>query len=266
MEIFTHTFIINALIAGILVGFSSSFFSAFVVQRKISFIGNGLSHAAFGGIALGLLLNIEPLLVALPFTLIVSLSIYYLRSKTSISTDTVIGVLFSFAVALGIIFLSLKDSYTQDAYTYLFGSILTVNNFDLSWSILLFVLTILSFLFYWEKWSYYTFDKELAYAEHLPVDRDEYIFYGILGLVISVAIKIIGIILISAFLVLPGATAKLYSQTFLKLTINSIIIGILTIVLGIILSYYIDLPSGAVIIILQTILFFIIIFFNKIRS
>lgn len=265
MEMFAQEFFVRALIVGILIGISSSYFSAFVVQRKLSFIGSGLSHAAFGGVALGLFLNIEPLFIAMPFTLIVSVLIFFLNNKTKLSTDTIIGVVFSFAVAMGIILLALKDSYSQDAYAYLFGSILTVSTADIIISSVLVILTLLSFVFYWERWAYSTFDSELAKAELLPVERDDYIFAGILGLIIALAIKIVGIILISAFLVIPGAAAKMISGTFIKLTINSIIIGISTILAGLLLSYQMDLPSGALIIIIQSILFLIVTIYSKIE-
>jgi len=265
MEMFAQDFFVRALIVGILIGISSSYFSAFVVQRKLSFIGSGLSHAAFGGVALGLFLNIEPLYIAMPFTLIVSILIFYLNNKTKLSTDTIIGVVFSFAVAMGIILLALKDSYSQDAYAYLFGSILTVSNADIVISAILLIITIFSFIFFWERWAYATFDSELAKAELMPVEMDDYIFAGILGLIIALAIKIVGIILISAFLVIPGATAKMISGTFIKLTINSIIIGISTIITGLLLSYQMDLPSGALIIIIQSILFLIVTIISKIK-
>ncbi len=263
---FGQEFFIKAIVVGVLTGFSSSFFSAFVVQRKISFIGSGLSHAAFGGIALGLLLNVEPLAVAIPFTLMAAFLIYYLKNKTNVSTDAIIGVVFSFAVAMGIIFLALKESYSQDAYSYLFGSILTLNNTDIILSIVLFLLTVASAVFFWERWAYATFDWELAKAEKLPVIRDDYIFAAFLGLVIVLAIKIVGIILISAFLVIPGASAKLFSRTFFKLTVNSIVIGVLSVVAGLMLSYQLDLPSGALIIVLQTIIFVIATIISKLKN
>lgn len=265
MEMFAQEFFVRALLVGLLIGISSSYFSAFVVQRKLGFIGSGLSHAAFGGVALGLFLNIEPLYLALPFTLIVSVIIFYLKNKTKLSTDTIIGVVFSFAVAMGIILLALKESYSQDAYAYLFGSILTVNNTDIILSIILLLLTLVSFVLFWERWAYATFDSELAKAELLPVEKDDYVFAAILGLIIALAIKIVGIILISAFLVIPGATSKMISKTFRGLTINSILIGVSTIIFGLVLSYQLDLPSGALIIILQSFLFLIVTIYSKIK-
>jgi len=255
IEIFQHSFFINAFIVGVLLGFSMSYFSVFVVQRRISFIGSGLAHSAFGGVALGLLLNIEPLFIAIPFTVIVSILIFHLQNRTNISTDALIGVLFSFAVALGIIFIAIKQTYSQDAYAYLFGSILTVNELDIILSIIIFLITLISFKIYWERWAYATFDYELALVDKIPVTKDNYIFSIFLGITIALSIKIIGIILISAFIVIPGATAKLYSTTFFKLTLNSIVLGILSIVFGLVISFLLDLPSGAVIILLQSIIF-----------
>jgi ABC-type Mn2+/Zn2+ transport system permease subunit len=119
IEIFSLPFIQRAAIAGVLIGFVTSYYGVFIVQRKLSFLGSGLAHSAFGGAALGLLLDTEPLWVALPFTIIISILIVYLKEKSKLSGDTSVGILFSVAVALGIIFLSLKKGYTNDAFTYL---------------------------------------------------------------------------------------------------------------------------------------------------
>ncbi|ROL59083.1 metal ABC transporter permease, partial [Bacteroidetes/Chlorobi group bacterium ChocPot_Mid] len=131
LEVFSYAFMQRAIIAGILVGFVASYYGAFVVQRRMSFMGSGLAHTAFGGIALGLLLESEPLWIAIPFTVIVSILITWIKQKAKISVDTSIGILFSVSVALGIIFISLKEGYSVDAFTYLFGSILSVNPSDL---------------------------------------------------------------------------------------------------------------------------------------
>jgi zinc transport system permease protein len=260
---FSYPFFQKALVVGILIGFASSYFSAFVVQRKISFIGSGLAHAAFGGVALGLLLGVEPLWIALPFTLLVSFLIIYLQNKTKVSTDAVIGVIFSVAVALGIIFLSLKREYSQDAYSYLFGSILTVSNSDLVISFILLILTVISMKLFWSRWSYSTFDSELARSDRINVDKDDYILVFYIGLTTVLAIKIIGIILISAFLVIPGASAKLIAKTFKQMTLYAIIIGVSSNVAGLILSFQLDLPSGAVIIMIQALIFAVFAVFRK---
>src|SRR5690606_36567006 len=116
--------------------FLASYYGAFVVQQRLSFLGAGLAHAAFGGVALGLLLQTEPLWVAVPFTVVVALGINWIRSTTGLAGDTAIGIFFAVAVALGIVFLSLRDDYSADVFAYLFGSILAVTPADLWISLL----------------------------------------------------------------------------------------------------------------------------------
>ncbi|MBX3044470.1 MAG: metal ABC transporter permease [Candidatus Kapabacteria bacterium] len=266
LEMFEYPFLQRALLAGILIGFSASYFSVFVVQRRISYIGSGLAHAAFGGVALGLLLGIEPLLTAIPFTLFIALLTVYLKEHSKISTDSIIGILYSVSVAFGIIFLALKDDYTADAYTYLFGSILTVSSSDIWISGGLALLSLITLKLYWGRWAYATFDRELAKSDKLPVLADDYTLMLMTALTVVLAIKIVGIILITAYIVIPGSFARLVSNRFMTMTVVSISMGIISSIAGLILSYHLDLPSGAVIIVLQALLFVIALFYNKIMN
>lgn len=263
LEMFQYPFIQRALLAGILIGFSASYFSVFVVQRRISYIGSGLAHAAFGGVALGLLLGIEPLLTAVPFTLFIALLTVYLKEHTKISTDSIIGILYSVSVALGIIFLALKTDYTADAYTYLFGSILTVSTSDIWLSGLLALMCVVTFKLYWGRWAYATFDRELARSDKLPVLADDYTLMLMTAITVVLAIKIVGIILITAYIVIPGSFARLVTRRFSVMTIVSIAMGVITSIFGLIFSYHLDLPSGAVIIILQSGFFVFAVIYNK---
>ena len=123
-DLLTLPFMQRALIAGVLIGFLASYYGVFVVQRGLSFLGSGLAHAAFGGVALGLLLESEPLWIAVPFTIIVAIGITWVKNRTELGSDTTIGIFFSVSMALGIIFLYLRKQYSTEAFTYLFGSIL----------------------------------------------------------------------------------------------------------------------------------------------
>ena len=259
-------FMIRAYLAGILVGFLASYFGVFVVQRKMSFLGSGLAHSAFGGVALGLLLNTEPLLIAVPFTIIISLLISLLKEKTSLGTDTAIGVLFSIAMALGIVFLAIKKDFTTDAFAYLFGSIISVTTTDLYISLGLLILTIITIFTHWSRWAYATFDTELASSDRLPVARDNYSLSALIALAVVVSVKLVGIVLISAFLVLPSASSRLITRTFFSMTVLSIIFGIFSSILGLILSVALDIPSGATIILTQALIFFIALAISKSMS
>ncbi|MCL5991601.1 MAG: metal ABC transporter permease [Bacteroidetes bacterium] len=263
IEAFMQSFMLRAMLAGIFVGFMSSYFGVFIVQRRMSFMGSGLAHAAFGGVALGILLNTEPLWIAIPFTIIASIGITLLKDKTNLGSDTSIGILFAISVALGIIFLSLKRSYTADAFAYLFGSILSVQTSDLIVTIILTLFTVLTFFFYWSRWAYSTFDRELAKTDRIPVTIDDYVLNILLAITIVVSVKLVGIILVAAFLVIPAASARLIAVTFFGMTIISICLGIVSSIIGLITSYIFDLPSGATIILVQAVIFFIAIIYQK---
>jgi zinc transport system permease protein len=262
-SILLYPFLIKSLIIVILIGFVASYYGVFVVQRQMSFLGSGLAHSAFGGVALGILLGFQPLLVAIPFTILTAIFIVYFKEKTSLNNDTLIGIFFSIAVSLGVIFLSLKENYTTDAFAYLFGSLLSVNTNDIYISAILFFLTITTMFKLWARWSYETFDLELAISDKLPVKLDNYLLTIAIATTVVVSIKIVGIILISAYLVLPSAIARFVSKTFFQMTIISIILGVFSGILGLFISIYVDLPSGAVIVLIQSVIFLIMFLLTK---
>ncbi len=263
IDVLFMPFMIRAYIAGVMIGFLASYFGVFVVQRKMSFLGSGLAHSAFGGVALGLLLNTEPLIIAVPFTIIISLLISLLKEKTSLGTDTAIGILFSIAMALGIVFLALKKDFTTDAFAYLFGSIISVTATDLYISLSLLIITIFTIFKNWSRWAYATFDSELAITDRLPVAKDNYLLSALIALAVVVSVKLVGIVLISAYLVLPSASSRLISKTFFSMTVLSVIFGIVSSILGLILSVLFDIPSGATIILTQALIFFIALIISK---
>lgn len=254
IDLISLPFMQRAIIAGCLVGFLSSYFGVFVVQRRLSFLGTGLAHAAFGGVALGLLLRTEPLWIAVPFTLVVALGINWIRTTTRLAGDTAVGIFFSVAVALGILFLSLRQDYTADAFAYLFGSILAVSVADI-WVTAGVAVVALFLLPMWGRWAYATFDAELSKADGIRVAQHDYLLSGLLAITVVVAVKVVGILLVAAFLVIPAASARLMSRTFFRMTVVSIGIGIVSAIAGLLLSYYFDIPSGATIILVQAVIF-----------
>lgn len=256
LEAFELAFMQRALIACVLVGGLASYFGVFVVQRRLSFLGVGLSHAAFGGVALGLLLQVDPMLVALPFTVAVAVGINLVSRRGAVAGDTAIGIFFAVAIALGVVFMALTPRYTSDAFAYLFGSILAVEASDV-WIIGAISALTLVLLPMWGRWAYASFDRDLARAGRVPVQRDDLLLSVLLAVTVVASVKIAGIILVAAFLVIPAATARLLSGRFAKMTVISVAIGVFTAVTGLVLSYVFDVPSGATIILTQATLFFV---------
>jgi zinc transport system permease protein len=254
-EVLGLSFVQRALVAGVLLGLLGGYFGAFVVQRGLGFMGDGLAHAAFGGVALGLLLKAEPLSIAVPFTVLVALGITWVRERTELGADTAIGVLFSMSVAMGVVFLSLRRTYSADAVAFLFGSILAVTPADL-WTTALVGALVAGSSRMWGRWAYATFDRELARADGLPVTRDDYVLSAFLAVSVVVGVKLVGILLITAFLVIPSATARLLATSFASMTWGAMAIGVVTALAGLALSYEMDVPSGATIVLVQSVFFF----------
>lgn len=258
-------FMQRALVAGLLVGGLSSYYGVFVVQRRLSFLGVGLSHAAFGGVALGLLLGINPLWVAAPFTIAVALAIDAISHSGRVSSDTAIGVFFAVSMALGVVFLTMKASYTTDAFAYLFGSILAVQPADL-WAMGgLTVATVLA-LPWWGRWAYATFDRDLARTDGVPVRQDDAVLAVLLAATVVVAVKLVGIVLVAAFLVIPAAAARLLTSTFRRMTLLSVAFGTGGALLGLWSAYHFDLPSGAAMILVEALLFFAALARSRVMS
>jgi zinc transport system permease protein len=159
------------------------------------------------------------------------------------------------AIALGVVFLALKDTYTADAFAYLFGSILGVRPVDL-WIIGGITVGTLAVVPLWGRWAYATFDRDLAQADGVPVRRDDALFSVFLAVTIVAAVKIVGIVLVAAFLVIPAAAARLATSTFHTMTMVAVILGIATAVGGLAGSYALDIPSGATIVLTQAVVFF----------
>ncbi len=247
-------FIQRALAAGLLIGATTSYYGVFVVQRGMAFLGDGLAHAALGGVALALLLGSEPLWIAVPFTVLVAVGITWVTERTKLGADTAIGVFFALSMALGIIFLSLRQGYAADAMAYLFGSILAVSRADL-WAAGAVALLTLGVTPLWGRWAYATFDRESALADRVPVRLDDYLLSVLIAVTIVVAAKVVGIVLLSSFLVIPAAAARLVSRRLSAMTLTAVALGIGSVLLGLAASYWLDLPSGATIILTQTALF-----------
>ena len=265
-EALDYAFFQRALLGGLLTAVATGMLGVFVVQRGLAYLGNGLAHASFGGLALGALIASltsaqgilrEPLWIALPFTLAVAAAIAYVRDRTRLSSDTAIGVFFAVSVALGILFLSLipPDDNVIDVWHLLFGSILAVGPRELVFIAVMAAVTVAVLTATWGRLAYATFDEELAQSDGVRVRRLEYGLFLLAAVVVVVSAQVVGIILLAAYLIIPAASARLLSTSLLQMTVLAVVFGVATTVIGLFTSYLADVPSGAAIVLLQAALF-----------
>ncbi|MFO7666522.1 MAG: metal ABC transporter permease [Desulfobacterales bacterium] len=266
MEILHFEFMQNAFMAGIILSIVLAVVSFFVVLKRYSFIGVGVAHSAFGGVALGSLIGISPTLTALGFAIIISNAIGYIARREKLSTDTAIGIFFALAMALGVIFIGLSDKYNTDLFGYLFGNILAITRTDIAVVGGLGTLVLFACYFFFKELLFVAFDSEVAFVSGIPVVFLDHFFLTILALAIVISIKIVGIVLVSALLVIPGAAASQVTERYSSMIAVSIGVALVSTTGGLIISYYADLASGATIVTLASFIFFIMVGAGRLRK
>ena len=247
----------RAFAAGAILAVVLPMISFFVVLRRFSFIGVGVAHSAFGGVALGSLLGVSPVGTAIPFAVGVANVIGVVSRRGRLGIDTAIGIFFSLTMALGILFIGLSDAYNVDLFGYLFGNILAVTSADLALSAGLGALVMAVLLLLFKEFLFTAYDPEVARASGLPVERLDHLLLTLLALAVVLSIKVVGIVLVSALLVIPGATALQLTRRYVAAVLLSIVTGLLSTLGGLVLSYYADLASGATIVAVAAFLFFL---------
>lgn len=266
IEILNLEFMRNAFMAGIMLSPVLAVVSFFVVLRRFSFIGVGVAHSAFGGVALGSLLGISPTLTALGFSVAVANGISYIGRQGKLSTDTAIGIFFALAMALGVIFIGMSDQYNVDLFGYLFGNILAITNQDLITIAVLGGMVLVSIFLFFKELLFVAFDSEVASVSGMPVAFLDHFFMTLLALSVVISIKIVGIVLVSSLLVIPGATAFQITNRYISMIVVSIAVSLAATIGGLLISYYADLASGATIVILASIIFFIAFTVGRFRK
>ena len=266
LELWQFEFMRHAIYAAILASIACGIVGTFVVVKRLVFLSGGIAHTAFGGIGLGYYLGWNPVLTMIPFSMAAAILISIIRRFTKLSEDSAIGMLWAFGMALGILFIGLTPGYTPDLFTYLFGNILTVPVEDLLMMIGLDVLLLLLVLFAYQPFKLITFDEEYAKTRGVPVFLFNMVFFVMVALTIVMLVRIVGIILVISLLTIPASIGKLFSSRLSRIMILSVIWGIVLTGSGLIVSYLLDLPSGAVIILLSLFVYAILQILKKIIS
>ncbi len=248
IELFQYQFFNNALIASLLTAISCGIAGTYIVTRRIVFISGGITHASFGGIGIAFFLGLSPLLGAAVFAVIAALAIDILSRKDLIRQDSAIGIMWSFGMALGIIFIFMSPGYTPNLMTYLFGSLLTVTTTDLWLMAGLAILLSLFFIVFMRIILFISFDESYANSTGIPVHFFTSLLLVLVALTIVLNIRTAGIILVISLLTIPQSTANLFTNKFRSIIIYSIIINFIGSLIGIGLSFWLNIPSGAAII------------------
>ncbi len=266
IELFGAQFFQNAFIMSLLLSVLFGFFSFFVIMRKMAFLGAGIAHTAFGGVALGILIGIDPFYSSLIFCIVAALLIGKLTRVGHVSYDTGIGIFFSFSMALGVFFIALKKAYAFDLSGYLFGNILGVTRFDQFLVLVVFLACVPMIFGYLHKILFLTFDERVAVVSGVPTRMLDTLLLVTLAMIIVISIKVVGIILVSALIVLPASFGMLLSKDYRKVIVSAVVFALVIMIGGLVLSYYLDMPTGAVIVILGTTVYFITLVVSKLRS
>jgi manganese/iron transport system permease protein len=253
----SHAFFLRALAAAVIVSTVCAVVGTYVVLKGLAFIGDAISHAAFPGVVAAFLLKGPFLLGAGIAAVVTALAIGFVSRHARIRTDTAIGVLFAGTFALGIFLFSTIQGYVADLFSFLFGYLLSTSVEDLVALAILggIVLAIVAVL--WKELLYSTFDPLGAAASGLRVDLLDSLFLALVALTIVISLQAVGIILVVAMLVTPAATAQLLAVRFGRMMAIAVVVGLIASVAGLYLSYWLDPPTGATIVLVETAIFLV---------
>ena len=255
MELLQYTFFQHALIGSLLASIACGLIGTYIVTRRLVFISGGLTHASFGGIGLGLYTGISPILSAALFAVLSAFGVEWLSKRKDMREDSAIAVFWTLGMALGIMFTFLSPGFAPDLSAYLFGNILTITWSDIALLGGLAVLLILFFALYLHPIIYVAFDREFARSQGIPVQVFEYVLMMFIALTIVACLRMVGIVLVISLLTVPQMTANLFSHRFHRIIWLSIGIGYLSCLGGLMISFYLNVPSGASIIFFSIIIY-----------
>lgn len=263
---FSYGFLQRAVVAGIFVAIACALLGVFLILRRDAMIGHGLAHVTFAGVAIGLLLHVLPLLTALAVAVLTALMIVKLKEKAGIYGDTAIAIFSSVGFALGILIISLARGFNVDLFGYLFGDILAISVSEVWLSIALAVVVVIIIIVNYHKFLFMTFDRETAKASGVKVERLDIILTILTAITVVLGMKVVGILLVSALIVIPSASGLQIASNFKYATIVSAIIAVSSVVLGLFASVYFDFPASGSIVVISFTLFLLIFAVKQLRK
>ncbi|NLG51395.1 MAG: metal ABC transporter permease [Chloroflexi bacterium] len=251
IEALQFGFMRNALMAGVLVSVACGIIGTLIVINRIVFISGGIAHAAYGGVGLGYFLGFSPVLGAVLFSLLSALGMGAVQRRTRQRVDTIIGVMWAIGMAIGIILIDLTPGYKADLMSYLFGSILAVPTGDLALMLALDVVILAVVALFYKELLAVSFDETFASVENVPVDAIYLMLMCMVALTVVMVMRVVGLILVIALLTMPAAISGQLVKNLRKMMVLAMLLGVLFTWAGLWLSYFLDITSGAAIILVS---------------
>ncbi len=248
IEMLSYPFMQRAFIAGLMIAVLASLSGSFIVLRRYSLLSETLAHVSLVGVSVGLLVGLSPLWMAVATSLAAAWLIEYLRSSRGLYSDSILAIFLSGSLALAIVIISLSGSFNASLFSYLFGSILSVSNDDLITMGIFGSLSMALLILFFKELYFIAFDEEVARTSGLRVTLLNFMLVSIIAVIIALSIRIVGTLLIGALMVIPPVAAIRFGMGFFKTTLLSIAIALVSVVIGLSISFFFSLPSGAAIV------------------
>ncbi len=266
LEILQYSFMQRALLAGMIIGILCPLIGIFIVLRRMSLIGDSLSHVALAGIAAGILTGIYPLGMALGASVLAALAMEKLRKTYEQYAELAIAIILSAGIGIAVVLISMAKSFNVDLFGYLFGSITTVLPEDLKIISALGLFIIISVALLYKELFYIAFDEEAAMLAGIPVRWINIFFIVVIAATITLSMRIVGVLLVSSLMVIPVATSLQIARSFKQAMIFSLIFAELAVILGIIISFYFELASGGTIVLVAIVILLAVLLGKNLRQ
>jgi len=255
LELFQYSFAIRGLVAGLIIGFIAPLIGIFLVLRRYSLIADTLAHVSLAGIAIGFLLKINPILTAIASTVLSSVVIERMRTSKKVYGESALAIFLSGSLALAVVLISLAHGFNTGLLNYLFGSIVTVKQTDLLIIGSLGALVVVVLALFYKELVYITFDEESAQVSGIPTRLINTLLIVLAALTVSLSIPIVGVLLISALMVIPVVTALQFRRSFIKTIFIAELVSLFSVVTGIFASFYLNLSTGGTIVLISLLVF-----------
>lgn len=257
IELLDYAFFRNALLGSLFASIACGIIGTYVVTKRLVFISGGITHASFGGLGIGFYFGLSPILSAMGFSILSAFGIQWLSRKQGVREDSAIAVFWSLGMAIGIMLTFLTPGYATNLSEYLFGNILTITRGDIAALFVVSLVLLLFFILFYHAIVSISFDTEFARTRRLPTQFIEYGMMFFVAITIVLCIRLVGIVLLMSLITVPQMTANLFTVNYRKMIFLSILLSFVGCVAGLLLSYYLNVPSGAFIIFVLILMFFL---------